>query len=62
MDSVDENDKVCQWLVTGQWFSPVSFTNKTDCHRITEILLKVALTPQDQTVGEKMNSISGSLE
>jgi hypothetical protein len=32
--------------VTGQWFSPstaVSSTNKTDCHDITEILLKVAL-------------------
>jgi hypothetical protein len=32
--------------VTGQWFSPgtpVSFTNKTDHHDITEILLKVAL-------------------
>jgi hypothetical protein len=33
--------KVCQWLVTGQWFSPVSSTNKTDCHDITEILLQV---------------------
>jgi hypothetical protein len=32
-------DKVCQWLVTGRWFSPgtpVSSTNKTDCHNITE--------------------------
>ena len=39
-------DKVCQWLATGLWFSPgppVSFTNKTDRHDITEILLKVAL-------------------
>jgi hypothetical protein len=38
--------KVCQWLVTGQWFSPgppVSSTNKTDRHDIAEILLKVAL-------------------
>ena len=28
-------DKVCQWFTAGQWFSPgtpVSFTNKTDCH------------------------------
>ena len=35
-----------QWLVTGRWFSPgtpVSPTNKTDRHDITEILLKVAL-------------------
>jgi hypothetical protein len=39
-------DKVCQWLVTGRWFSPctpVSSTNKTDRHNITEIMLKVAL-------------------
>jgi hypothetical protein len=33
--------------VAGRWFShgtPVSSTNKTDCHDITEILLKVALS------------------
>jgi hypothetical protein len=39
-------DKVCQWLATGLWFSlgtPVSSTNKTDRHNITEILLKVVL-------------------
>ena len=39
-------DKVCQWLATVRWFSPgtpVSSTNKTDRHDITEILLKVAL-------------------
>ena len=39
-------DKVCQWLATGRWFSldpPVSSTNKTDRHDMTEILLKVAL-------------------
>jgi hypothetical protein len=32
--------------VAGQWCfpgTPVSSTNKTDCHDITEILLKVAL-------------------
>jgi len=32
--------------VVGQWFSlstPVSSTTKSDCHDITEILLKVAL-------------------
>jgi hypothetical protein len=32
--------------VTGWWFSPgipVSSTNKTDCHDVTEILLKVVL-------------------
>ena len=40
-------DKVCQGLATGWWFSPdipISSTNKTDCHYITEILLKVALS------------------
>jgi hypothetical protein len=45
-------DKVCQWLATGQWFSPgllVSSTNKTDRHNITEILLKVALSTIKQT-------------
>ena len=39
-------DKVCQWLAAGQWFSPgtpVSSTNKTDRHDITEILLKGVL-------------------
>jgi len=39
-------DKVCQWLAEGQRFSPgtpVSSINKTKCHDITEILLKVAL-------------------
>jgi hypothetical protein len=38
--------KVCHWLASGQWFSmgtPVSSTNKTDRHDITEILLKVVL-------------------
>ena len=37
---------VCQWRVTGQWFSlgpPVSSINKTDCHDKAEILLKGAL-------------------
>ena len=39
-------DKVCQWLAAGRWFSsgtPLSSTNKTDYHDITDILLKVAL-------------------
>ena len=39
-------DKVCQWLAAGRWFSPgtpVSSTNITDRHYITEILLKVAI-------------------
>jgi hypothetical protein len=39
-------DKVCQRLATGWWFSqctPVSSSNETDRHNITEILLKVTL-------------------
>ena len=39
-------DKICQWHVAGRWYSPgtpVSSTNKTNCHDIAEILLKVAL-------------------
>ena len=45
-------DKVCQWLATCWWFSPgtlVSLTSKTDCHDITETLLKVALNTINQT-------------
>jgi hypothetical protein len=44
-------DKDCQWLATGLWFSPgtpVSSTNKTDHHDLTEILLKVALNTINQ--------------
>ena len=36
-------DKVCQWLATGRWFSPVSSNNKVDRHDITAISLKLAL-------------------
>jgi hypothetical protein len=38
--------KVCRKLAVGRWFSTVthvSATNKSNCHDITEILLKVAL-------------------
>jgi len=45
-------DKICQWLATGRLFSPgtpVSSTNKTDHHDITEILLKVAFNTINQT-------------
>jgi hypothetical protein len=44
-------DKVCQRLAAGRRFSPgtpVSSTNKTDCHDITEILLKMALSILNQ--------------
>jgi hypothetical protein len=40
-------DNVCQWLMTGRWFSPgrpVSTTSKTDLHYINEKLLKLALS------------------
>ena len=46
-------DKVCQGLVTGGWFSPgtpVSSTNKTDRHDITEIVLKMALSTIYHTI------------
>jgi hypothetical protein len=45
--------KVCQWLPTGRWFSPgtpVSSTNNTELHDITEIWLKVALNTITQTI------------
>ena len=44
--------KVCQLLATGRWFSPgppVSSTNKTDRHDITEILLQMTLNTIKQT-------------
>ena len=55
-------DKVCQWLAAGRWFSlgtPVSSTNKTDGHNITEILLKVALNLITPTLN--LNCISGKV-
>ena len=53
-------DKVCQWLVAGWGFSPgtlVSSTTKTDCHNITEILLKVTL----YTINQTINNLSVSI-
>jgi hypothetical protein len=50
-------DKVCQWLVTGWWFSPVSSTNRTDCHDITEILLKVALSTINQPANSNIDDL-----
>ena len=55
-------DKVCQWLVTGRWFSLVSSTNKTDFHDIAQILLKVALititlTPNPVYILDHMNRL-----
>ena len=48
-------DKVCQWLAASPWFSvdtPVTSTNKTDRHNMTEILLKVALNNLTLTATE----------
>ena len=45
-------DKVCQWLATGWWFSPgtpVSSTNKSDRHELTEILLNTINQPKPPT-------------
>ena len=44
-------DKVCQWLATGRWFSPIlqfSSTVKTVRHNITDILMTVALNTINQ--------------
>jgi hypothetical protein len=52
-------DTFYQWLATGRWFSPgtrISSTNETDCHDITEILLKVALN----TIKKTKKQIQGS--
>jgi hypothetical protein len=45
---------------SGQWFSPgtpVSYTNKTDCHDITDILLKMALNTCYGD-GDRCNSVA----
>jgi hypothetical protein len=65
-------DKVCQWLMTGQWFSPStpnSSTNKTDSHIITEILLKevlntktLSLTQYQHQCNKKYHWASGNLK
>ena len=47
------SDKVYQLLVHGWWFSlgtPASYTTKTGCHDIAEILLKVALKHQKSKI------------
>jgi hypothetical protein len=55
-------DRVCQWLATSQWFSPgtpVSSTNKIDCHDIAEILLKGAFNTLNKTILYPRVIISG---
>ena len=44
--------QVFGFLQTG---TPVSSTNKTDCHNITEILLKVVLNTINLTKGETIH-------
>jgi hypothetical protein len=47
------NDKVYQLLAHGRWFSPgtpASSTTKTGRHDIAEILLKVALNTNNQSI------------
>ena len=54
-------DKVCQWLATGEWFSPgtlVPSTNKSDCHDTAEILLKAELSTINQTIKNTLTFIS----
>ena len=53
-------DKVCQWLATGWWFSPVSSTIKTDRHDITEILLKVAINTINLNQTYRLTNDSGT--
>jgi hypothetical protein len=43
------SDKAYQLLAHGRWFSPASSTTKAGRHDIAEILLKVALTPKNQS-------------
>jgi hypothetical protein len=47
-------------LADGQWFSPgtpVSSTTKTGHHDIAEILLKVALNHQNQSINQSIMKI-----
>ena len=56
-----DTGKGAQWLVACRLFSPgipVSTTNKTDGHDITEILLKVALN----IINENQNHIDNIVE
>jgi hypothetical protein len=49
------SDKVYQLLAHGRWLSPgtvVSSTTKTGLHDIAEILLKVALNTNNQSINQ----------
>ena len=46
-------DKVCWWLVTGQWFSsgtPVSSTNKNDIMGIFKVMLNIITLTQTPVI------------
>ena len=54
-----------QHYVTGRWFSlgtPVSSTNKTDCHDKAQILLKVALNTTKPTNQISNHSVALNVE
>ena len=51
-------DKVRQLLATNRCFFPVSSTQKTDLHSMTEILLKVALNIINQTKPNPKRKVS----
>jgi hypothetical protein len=49
------SDKVYQLLAHGRWFplcTPASFTTKTGCHDIAEMLLKVASSTTNQSINQ----------
>ena len=46
------SDKAYQLLAHGRWFSPASSTAKTGHHDVAEILLKVALNTNNQTINQ----------
>jgi hypothetical protein len=55
------SDKVYLLIAHGRWFSPgtpVSFTTKTGRHDIAEILLKVALNTNNQSINQSIKDFS----
>ena len=50
--------KFVKELLQGRWFSQVSSNNKTECHDITEILLKVGLNTITLTLKLRMGNLN----